>query len=281
MWRIVILLTLPLTFIGSACTNERRYPIEGQVLAIDRTRQEITLKHGDIKGFMPGMTMPFKVIDARALTATKPGDLVRATLIVSNSSGRLDNVTTTGTAPLPADVSTVPRTMLDVGEIAPDAALVDQDGRSRTFSEWRGKTVAVTFVYTRCPVPDFCPLMDGHFAAVQRDLDADRSLAERVRLLSVSFDPAHDTPTVLREHAHRVGANPKIWTWLTGPRGEVEKFALAFGVSTMRDDKPPQEIVHNLRTAVIDRTGKIVSILPGNGWTPDELLASLREADGR
>src|SRR5215204_2084328 len=96
MWRIVILLTLPLTFIGSACTNERRYPIEGQVLAVDQTRQEITLKHGDIKGFMPGMTMAFKVLDPAALASSKPGDLVRATLVVSDSLGRLDNVVTTG-----------------------------------------------------------------------------------------------------------------------------------------------------------------------------------------
>jgi len=279
MRRGVILLTL---FLVAACNKEQRYPIEGQVLAVDQTRQEITLRHGDIKGFMPGMTMPFKVIDTRALTATKPGDLVRATLVVSDSSGRLDDVVKTGTAALPADVPAEPRgAMLDVGEMAPDASLVDQDGRARRFSEWRGKTVAVTFVYTRCPLPEFCPLMDRNFAAIQGALEADRGLVDRVRLLSVSFDPDHDTPKVLQEHAQRVGADPKIWTWLTGPHDVVEPFALAFGVSTMRDDKPPLEIVHNLRTAVVDRTGRIASVLRGNSWTPDELITNLRQADGR
>jgi protein SCO1/2 len=274
--------TFLILLLAIACSRERRYPIEGQVLAVDQTRQEITLEHGDIKGFMPGMTMPFKVVDPRAVTTIKPGDLIRATLVVSDSSGRLDEIVKTGTGALPADAPEPPRVhMLDVGEMVPDASLVDQDGRTRMFSEWRGTTVAVTFVYTRCPLPEFCPLMDRNFAAVQTAVQADRKLAERVRLLSVSFDPDHDTPKVLREHAQRVGADPKIWTWLTGPREQVEPFALAFGVTTMRDENPPREIVHNLRTAVVDRTGRIASVLTGNTWTPDALLANLREADGR
>ena len=271
-----------LLLLSTACSNDRRFPIEGQVLAVNPTRQEITIKHGDIKGFMPGMTMPFKVTDAKSVTATKPGDLIRATLVVSDSSGRLENVVAVGTAPLPADAPTGPRVeMLDVGAMAPDAVLLDQEGRTRRLSEWRGKTVAVTFVYTRCPLPDFCPLMDRNFAAVQRTLISDRSLAERVHLLSVSFDPDHDTPKVLQEHAQHLGSDPEIWTWLTGDRDVVEKFALAFGVSTIRDGKAPQEIVHNLRTAVIDPSGKITSILTGNDWTPETLLATLRDADRR
>jgi len=265
-----------------ACSRERRFPIEGQVLAVDRARQEITLKHGDIKGFMPGMTMPFKVTDESVITRTKPGDLIRATLVVADSSGRLENVTATGSAPVPADASTGSRVeMLDAGAMAPDASLLDQDGRPRRFSEWRGNTVAVTFVYTRCPLPDFCPLMDRNFAEVQRALQSSGALADTVHLLSVSFDPDHDTPTVLRAHAQRAGSDRRVWTWLTGERDAIETFARAFGVSTVRDDKSPPEIVHNLRTAVVDRSGRIASILTGNDWTPETLLARLREADGR
>jgi len=271
-----------LLLLAAGCSSDRRFPIEGQALAVDPTRQEITLKHGDIKGFMPGMTMPFRVTDARAVTATKPGDLIRATLVVSDSSGRLEDVVVVGNAPLAASEAEAPRVgMLGVGDMAPDAVLLDQDGRTRRLSEWRGKTVAVTFVYTRCPFPDFCPLMDRNFAAVQRALTSNASLAGRVQLLSVSFDPEHDTPKVLRQHAQRVGSDSKLWTWLTGERDVVEKFALAFGVSTMRDDKPPREIVHNLRTAVVDRSGRISSILTGNDWTPETLLDNLRDADGR
>ena len=271
-----------LLLLSGGCSSDRRFPIEGQVLAVDPARQEITLKHGDIKGFMPGMTMPFRVTDARAVAATKPGDLIRATLVVSASSGRLEEVVAVGNAPLPAAEAEGPRVgMLTVGEMAPDAVLLDQDGRTRRFSEWRGKTVAVTFVYTRCPFPDFCPLMDRNFAAAQHALMSNAALAGRVHLISVSFDPGYDTPRVLHEHARRVGSDSKLWTWLTGEPDVVEKFALAFGVSTMPDEKQPQDIVHNLRTAVIDRSGKIASILTGNDWTAETLLANLRDADGR
>ncbi|MEO6213953.1 MAG: SCO family protein [Vicinamibacterales bacterium] len=281
MPRARCLLPLSLLILVGACSGDRRYPIEGQVLAIDPARQEITLKHGDIKGFMPGMTMPFKVTDQASIGATSPGDLIRATLVVSDSTGRLDNVVRVGHAPLPPDAPRGPALpMLQPGGTAPDALLIDQDGRARHVSEWRGKTVAVTFVYTRCPLPDFCPLMDRNFAAVQRVVKSDAALAARVHLLSVSFDPDHDTPAVLLEHARRAGADPRIWTWLTGERRTVETFALAFGVSTMRDDAPARDIVHNLRTAIIGPTGTITSILTGNDWTPEALLAHLRDADG-
>lgn len=266
----------------SGCARERRFPIEGQVLAVDTARQEITLRHGDIRGFMPGMTMPFKVADPSAMAARKPGELIRATLVVSDNSGRLENIATTGEAPLPQDAPTGNRVaMLEPGEHAPDATLVDQDGRTRRLSEWRGTTLAVTFVYTRCPLPDFCPLMDRNFVAVQRALKSDAAMAERIHLISVSFDPDFDTPAVLREHARQTGADPRVWTWLTGERDAVSAFALAFGVSTIRNGTPGAEIVHNLRTAVIDRGGTISAILTGNDWKPETLLAALRAADAR
>lgn len=282
MRRIPALLVALLSLAACSRERERRFPIEGQILAIDAARNEITLQHGDIKGFMPAMTMPFRAVDASAISERKPGDLIRATLVVAESTGRLENVVKIGEAPLPPDAPAGPRVpMLEPGADAPEASFVDQDGRERRLSEWRGKTVAVTFVYTRCPVPNFCPLMDKHFAAVQRAVKDDAALRERVRLLSVSFDPEFDTPQVLREHAKDVGADPEIWTWLTGERSSVQTFAASFGVSTMKDGQVSQEIVHNLRTAVIDRHGKIASIVSGNEWTPETLLTNLRTADGR
>lgn len=264
------------------CSRERRYELEGQVLAVDVAKGELTVRHKDIKGFMPGMTMPFKVVDKAALTERKPGDLIRATLVVSNSLGRLDDVVRTGEAPLPADAAEMgAATVLDVGSVAPDAILIDQDGRPRRLSEWHGKTIAVTFVYTRCPLPDFCPLMDKHFAVVQRAIIDDASLAPGVQLVSVSFDPDHDTPPVLRAHARRVGANPSVWTWLTGTRESLDPFTKAFGISLIRNDGPTREIVHNLRTVVLDRQGRVTQVFNGTGWQPDELLTALRSANGR
>ena len=263
------------------CSHERRYLLEGQVLAVDTTKNELTVRHSDIKGFMPGMTMPFKVADKKVLAERKPGDLIRATLVVADSSGRLEDVVRTGEAPLPADaLAGSTADILMPGAEVPDATLVDQDGRSRRISEWRGKAVAVTFVYTRCPLPDFCPRMDTHFAEVQRALLADADLAGRMHLLSVTFDPEFDTAHVLRAHAKRVGSDPRAWTWLTGTREALDPFVKAFGISVVRAERP-QEVVHNLRTAVLDGQGRITQVFNGNDWKPEELLAALRAADAR
>jgi protein SCO1/2 len=171
--------------------------------------------------------------------------------------------------------------MIEPGTAVPDTELTDQEGRTRRISDWRGRTIAVTFVYTRCPLPDFCPRMDRHFKTAQTALKADPALASRVHLLSVSFDPDHDTPAVITAHARRVGADPAVWSYLTGPRGAVDSFAGAFGVSVMRDEQPMQEIIHNLRTAVIDADGRLVTVLNGRDWTPEELVDRIRAADAR
>jgi protein SCO1/2 len=271
---------LVLLTITSGCgSNDRRYPLVGQVIAVDPARQELTVKHEDIRGFMPGMTMAFKVKDAAQVAASKPGDLVRATLVVEGTSGYLEDVTKTGEAPLPEGAANRPPPILEPGAEVPDAEFVDQDGRARRLSDWRGKVTAVTFVYTRCPLPDFCPLMDRHFAAVQNALKADERLGSRTHLLSVSFDPDHDTPKVLKAHAARVGADPEVWSYLTGSREAIDRFAGALGVTIMREDGKMTEIVHNLRTAIIGADGRLVKILNGNDWKPEQLLEEIRGAD--
>jgi protein SCO1 len=277
-----LLVGIFLATLVAGCSRAKRYEIEGQVLAINTETRELTIRHKDIKGFMPGMTMPFRVADTVVLTERKPGELIKATLVVSDSLGIVENIVRIGEAPLPPDAPAPRATpILEVGSAAPDAQFVDQHARPRRLADWRGRVVAVTFVYTRCPLPDFCPLMDRNFAAVQRAFTQDTSLAGRFHLLSVSFDPEHDTPDVLATHARKAGADPATWTWLTGARNEVERFASAFGVSIIREDKTNREIVHNLRTIVIDRDGKIAKIFNGNEWKPEELLAALRAADGR
>lgn len=272
----ILVVTLALV---SACSRPREYELHGQILAVDTARQEITIKHEDIKGFMPGMTMPFKVRDAKLLEGRTPGDLVTATLVVQDTEGYLSAVRTTGHAPL----TEPPPAMLGVdvlqpGDIVPDVTLLDEGGHLRGLNEWRGRTLAVTFIYTRCPMPDFCPRMDRNFAEVQRAITSDLKLRERAYLLSVSFDPAYDTPAVLAEHAKRVGADPAIWNFVTGERATIDGFVARFGVSVIRDDTDGRNIVHNLRTAVIAGNGRIVKIFNGNDWTPAELIVAIKEA---
>ncbi len=147
-------------------------------------------------------------------------------------------------------------------------------------SEWRGRALAVTFIYTRCPLPDFCPLMDRQFAEVQRVITDDAGLRGRVQLLSISFDPAYDTPAVLATHAKKVGADSATWGFFGGEQTDIEAFAAHFGVSIMREGTDPGNVVHNLKTAVIDANGRLVKVINGIQWEPSELVTELRSAVG-
>jgi protein SCO1 len=275
-----------LLLLGAAACDRpdppREYPLQGQVLAVDRERQQITVRHEDIPNFMPGMTMSFPVTSPALLEGREPGELITATLQVSESLGRLSAITRTGLAPLPESTNelALATQLLDPGEAVPDAAFIDQDDRRRAFSEWQGSPTLVTFVYTRCPLPTFCPLMDQNFATLQRLIAEDPTLRGRVRLVSISFDPDHDTPAVLKTHAARLKADPAVWTFLTGDRTTVDRFAGRMGVSVLRP-QDADEITHNLRTVLVGADGRIVKYYSGGDWTPSQTITDLRAAVAR
>lgn len=255
----------------------RQFELRGQILAI-RPDHELLVTHDDINGFMPAMTMPYKVRDPELLRDTRAGDVISATLVVTDTDAWLTRIEKTGTAPLPetAAESTTAAALLRPGDVVPDTPLLDDQGRSMRLSDWRGSATAITFIYTRCPLPQFCPLMDRRFADVQRMTTADPALNGRARLLSVSFDPEADTPAVLRAHAKKLGADPAMWRFATAPRDEVDRFANAFGVSVIRE--ADETITHNLRTAVIDPEGRLVAVYDGSDWTPEQIVADMRRA---
>lgn len=265
---------------GCSRTGGREYDLRGQVLAVDPARQELTIKHEDIDGFMPAMTMPFRVRDRKLLDGMAPGDLVKATLVVESSNAYLSRIERTGHSTVADAPPTHPAMQaLNRGDAIPDAVLVDQDGKPRRLSEWRGRALGVTFIYTRCPLPTFCPLMDRNFQEVQRTI-ADSGLGERVHLLTVSFDPAFDTPSVLAAHAKRLGADPALWTFATGDRPTIDRLTEQFGVSVFREGDDQKDVVHNLRTAIVDGEGRLVEVFNGNEWKAADLAAALRSAAG-
>ena len=282
--RVLLTLALVAGLSLTACSRSRQYELRGQIIAIDRASAKITIKHEDIRGFMPAMTMSFDVRDRGLIEGRQPGELVTATLVVEDRGAYLSTIQRTGTAPLADVPPPAPVHVVRSGDQVPDAEFTDQAGRARRFSDWRGQVVVVTFVYTRCPIPNFCPLMDRNFLEVQRVVAKDPTLRGRVHLISVSFDPAYDTPAVLAAHAARVSADPAHWSLLTGAREELERFTSFFGVSVVsppsreRSGGAGAEIVHNLRTAVVDAKGRVVTILSGNEWTPAELLGHMRGA---
>lgn len=271
------------------CTAEpaKTYHLRGQVLAISAEtsgRRDATIRHEDIPTFMPAMTMAYYVKPPAQLDGLVAGDLVTADVVFTARSGEiyLTNLKKTGHADLPVEAK--PIKIMDVmnpGDEAPDDPLQDQTGATRKLSDWRGRAVAVTFVYTRCPLPDFCPLIDRRFGELQRAIAGDARLRDRVHLVSISFDPAHDTPAVIKAHAAARGADPRTWSYLTGPPAAIDHVTSRFGVSALTSKDAPQTITHNLRTAVIDRKGRLVAIHSGSEWTVDGLLADLREASAK
>ena len=255
--------------------------MKGQVLSINRDQVEILVKHDDIPGLMPAMTMPYKVQSVGMLDNLGPGDLITTDLEVDNNQGVITRITRTGTAevdvPPPSPLARSGFELIKTGAEVPNQAFIDQDGRKRTLAEIReGRAVALTFIYTKCPMPTYCPMMDRNFAEAQTLIKASPGLRDSVRLLSVSFDLKNDTPPVLKTHARGLGADPSLWTFVTGDRDEIDRFTMNFGVALVRGEASnPDEIGHTLRTAIIDRDGKLVKTYTGNEWSASDLVADL------
>jgi protein SCO1/2 len=284
--RAPVVLSLCAALFVAACTKapeQRTFTLQGQVQSLDMPRKLVTVKHEEIVGFMPAMTMPYEVLDAKALEGLAPGDLINAKLVVLANGAHLNDIKKVGSAPLekpPADVPNPPTAssgfeLLRPGEPVPDGKFVDQDAKPRRFSGFKGAPAVMTFIYTRCPLPTFCPLMDRHFASLQKSLAADPAL-KKVHLVTVSFDPTTDTPAVLKKHAKSLDADLTRWTFLTGDRDDVDQFAARFGVTVGRALNDARDITHNLRTALIGADGTLVKVYTGNEWTPDQILADLK-----
>ncbi len=274
--RVLALLAALLT--AASCSNAKTYEMRGQVLGVNRDKMEILVKHEDIPGLMPAMTMPWKVQAANMLDNIGPGDLITSEIVVEDNQGVVTKITKLGTAkpdvPPPAGQPGVQYLM--PGDTVPNQAFVDQDGRTRDFAAIRGeRAIAITFIYTKCPIPTFCPAMDRQFAEAQ-SLIKEKRLEGKVALLSVSFDPENDTPPVLTAHARKLGADRDVWTFVTGDRDGIDRFASSLLLTLVRGEAPnPDEIGHTLRTTVVDRSGKIAKSYSGADWTPAELVAEL------
>jgi len=263
----------------AACSRPRQYELRGQIVAIDRDRHEVTVKHEDVSGLMSAMTMPFKVEADKLLDGLSVGDLVKATLVVRKSSGVLSSIERTGHEAVTAGTAPPAFDLLQPGQPVPAVQLTDDSGKPRTLADWRGRVLAVTFIYTRCPFPDFCPRMDQQFKRSQEAILANAQLRDRAALLSVSFDPEFDTVPVLAAHAKQIGADPRVWRFATGDATAIAALASRFGVSVIREGTGADSVVHNLRTAIIGPDGTLREILSGNEWTSADLIDAMRRAD--
>lgn len=253
---------------------EQRYAIKGTVVSVDKRGSTVTISHEEIPGYMEAMAMPFKLKDERFLSDMAEGDRVQATLVVTGLKSWLEDVVVTRETVDQSDIrSPQARAEPRPGDEVPDFKLIDQEGKRISLHQYRGKTLVLTFIYTRCPLPDYCPLMTDNFSEMQKTMKSDASLYGRTHLLSISVDPQYDTPKILREYAVHHSADTTQWEFATGNKDEVKQVATYFGMQYWRDQ---DQIVHSLRTAIIGADGKLVKLYHGNGWIPQEIVSQLR-----
>lgn len=266
-----------------ASADAKRYPITGVVRGADAPGRQVTVAHEAIPGLMEGMTMSFAVKQAWAAQVAKPGDRLSATLVLDGSRSWIEGVSlstpaagggATGGSASATDAGIGPA----AGTLVPSTPLRDQAGRVVTMRDFAGRDVILTFIYTHCPLPDFCPRMMQRLGeAAARLRKAGRR--DEVQMVAISIDPARDTPAVLTAYgrAHITGEDGdpfRRWSLLTGTPTDIGTWARFFALTYEPDGA---DIAHGLRTAVIDREGKIVGVLRGNQWTTDELMALLPE----
>jgi len=277
---IVIFLAAALAACAGRRSEERRYDLKGRVAAVDRAKGEVTVDHEEIVGYMPAMTMPYALRDDDALKVVDAGDKIQATLVVADDGSYwLEHPFITKGQPGATDQTTPAGMEPQPGAEVPDVKLVNQDGRRIGVRQFRGRALLVTFVYTRCPAPDQCPLMSANFAQVNAALGNDPDLRNKAHLLSVTLDPEYDKPEVLRSYgAAYAGGKFDDWDFATGDPGEVRRLAQFFGLMYGREDG---QLIHSLRTAVVTPDGRLYKIYRGNEWKPEEVLRDLKDVTGK
>jgi protein SCO1/2 len=257
----------------------QRYPVSGMVVRVDPAERTMVVSHGPITGFMDAMVMPFHVRKPEALTGMQPGMKVDFTLVVDKESSYADDVRVASGDSVARDplqarrlqlldslVAGPPVSATAIGQPMPDFQLTDQSRREIHLAQFSGKVVAVNFIYTRCPLPDYCLRLSNNFARLQKRFR--ERMGKDLILLSVTFDPKYDQPDVLAKYAGTFKADPDAWHFLTGPTADLRRVYGYFGVNAFPDEGL---LTHSLRTAIIDRQGKLAAITPGNEFSPQQL----------
>lgn len=267
---------------------QRSYQVKGVVIDVARESKEVKIRHEEVPGFMPAMTMPFDVKDVRLLDGLKSGDQISFRLNVTDSDGWIDQIQKVNDPlsmpglPSNSIPSNAPFRLvrdvepLSIGDPLPAYPFTNQLGQPFKTSDFKGNVLAITFLFTRCPFPTFCPAMANDFEETQQKLLALPSGPTNWHLLTISFDPEFDKPSVLKSYAERYHYVPERWTFATGDLVEITAIAEQLGLNFWHDETG--SISHNLRTAVFDASGRLQKVLTGNKWTSDELVSEITAA---
>jgi protein SCO1 len=269
----------------TANPTPQQYPMRGIVVSTDPAGGEVTLKHDAVPGLMEAMTMSYRLENPSALSELHPGDLITAALLADHDAAgpanmRLKNIVIIAQARpdyKPAVQYHVPTS----GDVIPNFTLLNQSGRKIDLQQFHGKVVVMTFIYTRCPLSDFCPRMSHNFAEIDKALQASPALYNQTHLLSVSFDPTYDTPKVLRSYGSAytgryINETFQHWDFAAPSVTELPKMEQYFDVGVTPGESGTLQ--HSLSTVVIGKDGKVIAFYPTNDWTTAEVLAQIHTA---
>ncbi|MBZ5696909.1 MAG: SCO family protein [Acidobacteriia bacterium] len=271
-----------ITFVSlllASCHNSRTtYVLKGRVISKQPATQQLIIDSDDIPGFMPAMTMPYAVKDPYGFERVQPADIIRADLIVG-PAGKfwLEHLVVTGKGAARSNAESVAPPVLGIGDMAPDVPLVNQDGKTIRFGQFKGKAVLLTFIYTRCPFPDYCPLLTRQFAIIQKELAKNPDDYKRTHLISISLDPNYDKPPVMREYGlSNMEHDPKgfqHWDFVSTTPADLQKLVASFGLDYSEQDG---QISHDMLTILLAPNGAIAHIWPYNNWKTSEVLDVMR-----
>ena len=274
-------LFLLLTILAGCKDSPKHYTLRGHVLAKDQNLQHLTINHDAIPDFMPAMAMTYNVKDLQGLDQVEPGDQITADVVVANPDTYwLEHITITDSSGRATAIPATQAKQLQIGKSVADLRLINQDGKTLHLSQFKGKAVLLTFIYTRCPLPTFCPLISSEFAAIHNQLQSVPQDFAKTHLVSVSLDPTYDTAPVLRKYGLAyLGDNPegfKHWDFVSTSPADLQKLASAFGLEYYVQDN---QIAHSMETVLIAPDGSVSQSWPGTDWKTSDLIAAVRQAE--
>lgn len=268
---------------GQACIAAARYTASGLTVSVDRAHQTVVISHESIPGYMDAMMMPFHVRDAKLLAGIDPGMRVDFTLMVDAHSSWIEQMRVAPFLSSDKDPELARRLGLAaailgksptiaVGQAVPGFTLTDQNNRAVSLAQFAGKVVALNFVYTRCPLPDYCFRLSNNLAQIRKRFAT--RMGKSLELITITFDAVHDTPEVMAKYARIWNADAGSWHFLTGSPAEVRRVCALFGVEAWQDEGV---LTHSLHTVVMGRDGKLAANLEGNQFTVRQLGDLLEE----
>ncbi len=265
----------------------KRFTLKGKVISVDKANKKAKIDHEAIPDYMPAMEMDFPIREDWVWSELVAGSEIRAELVVDNSAKEsywLEKIGIIASAKPGQPEPAVDERFAQIGKELPNFTLTDQDGKRISIDDYRGKALAITFIYSQCPLPEYCIKMSTNFSDAALRIMGEPEAKDRFRLLSISFDPKRDTPEKLKSYGlGYLGKDAKpdftVWQLAVGDAKQVRTIADFFGLRYEVDEKDKTQFNHSLRTAVISPAGKVTKIFAGNEWTVNDLIRELKVAE--